>query len=149
MARLPCQLECTRPKEGGIQHTLEERVRRFDEVPGLVAFAWTDPEPSASILQGSLSASAAHDFLESALPLFQRGPGGLMDALRALASSAAAGSPVGAKAEVRRLMRVVRIALTGQEVSPPLDACARLLGPEAVDRRLRRALGELRGPVYL
>jgi hypothetical protein len=71
-----------------------------------------------------------------------------MDALRALASSAAAGSPVGAKAEVRRLMRVVRIALTGQEVSPPLDACARLLGPEAVDRRLRRALGELRGPVY-
>ena len=132
-----------------IAEMVQERIRRLDEVPGLLAFAWTDPEPSASMLHGSLSRMAAHDFLESALPVFQRGPGGLMDALRALASSAAASSAVGAKAEVRRLMRVVRIALTGQEVSPPLDACARLLGPEVVDRRLRRALGELRGSADL
>ncbi|MHB1523448.1 MAG: glutamate--tRNA ligase [Candidatus Dormibacteria bacterium] len=132
-----------------IAEMVQERIRRLDEVPGLLAFAWTDPEPSASMLHGSLSRMAAHDFLESALPVFERGPGGLMDALRSLASSAAASSAVGAKAEVRRLMRVVRIALTGQEVSPPLDACARLLGPVVVDRRLRRALEELRGSADL
>ncbi len=129
-----------------IAEMVQERIRKLDEVPGLVAFAWADPEPSASLLQGSLSRSAAHDFLQSAVPVFQKGSAELMETLRALAGSAAASSTDGTKAEVRRLMRVVRIALTGQEVSPPLDACARLLGPQEVDRRLRSALGKLQGP---
>ena len=129
-----------------IAEMVQERIRKLDEVPGLVAFAWADPEPSASLLQGSLSRSAARDFLQSAVPVFQKGSAELMGTLRALAGSAAASSRDGAKAEVRRLMRVVRIALTGQEISPPLDACARLLGPQEVDRRLRSALGKLQGP---
>ena len=129
-----------------IAEMVRERIRRLDEVPGLMAFTWADPEPSASLLQGSLSRSAARDFLQSAVPVFQGGSAELMEALRALAGSAAASSSDGAKAEVRRLMRVVRIALTGQEVSPPLDACARLLGPQEADRRLRNALGRLQGP---
>ena len=122
---------------------VQERVRRLDEVPALVAFAWVDPEPDASLLRGSLSKEAAHDFLETVRPVVRRGGPELMVELRSLAGAAAAPQGAGAKAEVRRLMRVLRIAITGQEVSPPLDSCVALLGLDEADRRIRRALVEL------
>lgn len=130
-----------------IARMVQERIRRLDEVSALVAFAFSEPQPDAGRLRGALTAAEAAEFLEASTPLLLGDPGSLMAPLRELASEFAARQPAEAKSRMRHFMRVVRIALTGQEVSPPLDALVSLLDRSSAKARLHQALERLRAAI--
>ncbi len=126
-----------------IARMVQERIRRLDEVPQLVRFAFSDTDPDADRLRGQLGTAEAADFLSGVIPLVAGDVAELMPTLRLRVAEFTNGQPESARARVRQLMRVVRIALTDQEVSPPLDAVVDLLGSDRAGKRLRRALERL------
>jgi len=118
---------------------VQERIRRLDQVPGLLAFAFSEPVPDADSLRGKLTPEEALTFLARVPELLGGDPSELMDRLRGLAKELASGDPPTRKKYVQSAMRVLRVATTGAEVTPPLPESIALIGPEATVRRIQRA----------
>lgn len=119
---------------------VQERIQHLDQVPGLLAFAFSEPTPDADFLRGSLTAEAARSFLERVPERLAGDPAQLMDRLRQLATETLVGEPATQKKRIREAMRVVRVATTGAEVTPPLPESIALIGEAAARRRIDRAL---------
>ena len=125
---------------------VQERIRRLDQVPGLVAFAFTEPELDVDFLRGSLTRGEAHSFLAGVPNLFDGDLTQLMDRLRGLALELARGDAATEKKVVRSAMRVLRVAITGAEVTPPLPESIALIGQEMALQRIERAIQLLARP---
>ncbi len=120
---------------------IQERIKRLDEAAELVDFAFVDEiayEPEMLIAKGldaaqSLAAlEAAHRVIES-LPFTEEA---LEPALRALAEQ------LGLKPG--QLFGILRVALTGKAVAPPLFGSMMALGREQALVRLAQAEAHLR-----
>ncbi|MGH7643232.1 MAG: glutamate--tRNA ligase [Candidatus Dormibacteria bacterium] len=122
---------------------VQERIRRLDQVAGLLTFAFAEPEPSAEFLRGKLTSDQARTFLERVPAVLDGDPAELMDRLRRAAQEPAGGDPGPAKKYIQSAMRVLRVAVTGAEVTPPLPESIDLIGLEAAERRIQRALKAL------
>ncbi len=118
---------------------VQERIRRLDQVPGLLAFAFSEPAPDADFLRGKLTREEARAFLERVPELLGGDPAQLMDRLRGLAQQIGGGDPATEKKFIQAAMRVLRVATTGAEVTPPLPESIALIGNEAAARRVQRA----------
>lgn len=118
---------------------VQERIRRLDQVPGLLAFAFSEPAPDADFLRGKLTREKARAFLERVPELLGGDPAQLMDRLRGLAQQIGGGDPATEKKFIQAAMRVLRVATTGAEVTPPLPESIALIGNEAAARRVQRA----------
>ncbi|HUY56630.1 MAG TPA: glutamate--tRNA ligase [Candidatus Micrarchaeaceae archaeon] len=119
---------------------VQERIRRLDQVPGLLTFAFSEPTPDADFLRGKLSREVARAFLEQVPALLDGDPDQLMDRLRSLAQELGVGDPTTEKKVLQSVMRVLRVATTGAEVTPPLPESIALIGKEAAVRRIQRAV---------
>jgi hypothetical protein len=67
-------------------------------------------------------------------------PSQLMDRLRHLAQELGGGDPATAKKFAQGAMRVLRVATTGAEVTPPLPESISLIGEETARKRVERAI---------
>ncbi|MGH7639691.1 MAG: glutamate--tRNA ligase [Candidatus Dormibacteria bacterium] len=140
------------PQAGGeqlepIAAMVQTRIHRLDQVPGLLAFAFSEPTPSRELLRGSLTALEARTVLERVPPLMDDQWQLLMDRLKNLAGELFGRAPTDGNRR-RAALRVVRVATTGAEVTPPLDASLALIGREVAVRRIGRALAALDGPEH-
>jgi glutamyl/glutaminyl-tRNA synthetase len=122
---------------------VQERAQRLDQVPELVAFAFAEPAPDADFLRGKLEAGVARSFLEQ-VPQLLGDEAQLVERLRELAITTLANEPETQKRRLREAMRVVRVAITGAEISPPLPASIALIGEAVARERIERALEMLR-----
>ncbi len=126
---------------------VQERIRRLDEVPQLVAFAFSEPEASAEALCSELPRATARAFLERARAALPGPQGTLQDRLREIAnelrSDAELGSQLPEKQFVRASMQVLRLGLTSARVSPPLTDVVAYLGAERTEARIAAALERL------
>ncbi|MHB1640166.1 MAG: glutamate--tRNA ligase [Candidatus Dormibacteria bacterium] len=127
------------PQLEPIAAMVQERIHRLDEVPGLMQFAFAEPDPAREELIGRLDAATAMDFLRTAAEFVDGNSTALMDDLKRAAEESAS-EPGTIKRHVRDCMQVVRVAITGQRVSPPLPESIDLIGKETALSRLRRAL---------
>ncbi len=135
--------EATADARLAVAAMVQERIHRLDEVPQLVAFAFQEPTPSRDDLAGTLDPGLAAAFLEEAARLL-RGPGqDLLEGLKQAATATAPPDPKLAKRHLRECMQVVRIAITGQRVSPPLPESIDLIGADTALRRLDHAIALL------
>jgi len=119
---------------------VQERIRRLDEVPGLLEFAFSEPHPDRKTLSGALTPEQAVQFLETAANVLE---GGLVDLLERLREAVAASSPEdpkAAKQHFKDCMQVLRVAITGQRVSPPLPESISLIGQQAARAQIERAI---------
>lgn len=119
---------------------VQERIRRLDQVPGLLAFAFTEPAPDADFLKGKLSREEARAFLQRVPELLAGNTSQLMEKLRELAHEQGGSDPATAKKFTQGAMRVLRVATTGAEVTPPLPESIDLIGTAAAQARVQRAL---------
>jgi glutamyl-tRNA synthetase len=143
-ARLAEFLPRARPEQRDpIAAMVQERIRRLDEVPGLVEFAFSEPEPGRETLKGGLAADEAVQFLEMAANVLDGDPVDLVEQLREAVASSSPEDPKAAKQHFKRYMQVLRVAITGQRVSPPLPESISLIGKQAARARIERAIGEL------
>lgn len=125
---------------------IRERMRTLDEAPLLAGFFFKPQvalEPAALVgknLTAQESAAAARRASEviRAQPTMEVAP--LEAALRALAEE------LGLKAG--QLFGILRTAVTGQEVSPPLIESMEIIGKQAVLQRLEHAADLLEGSNY-
>ena len=122
---------------------VQERIRRLDQVPGLVGFAFSEPNPDADFLRGKLGADQARAFLEGVPERLEGEPCQMMERLRELALKVGSGEPVTDKKLVQAAMRVLRVATTGAEVTPPLPESLALIGRETTIKRIQRAIRAL------
>lgn len=122
---------------------VQERIRRLDQIPGLLAFAFSEPTPDAEFLRGKLSRDDARAFLERVPAVLEGDPGLLMDRLRSLAQELGSGDPASDKKFTQSAMRVLRVATTGAEVTPPLPESIALIGRDEAVRRIQRAIAVL------
>ncbi len=124
---------------------IQERIQTLAEATGLVDFFWSpviDTPPASEFLQkkwagqGEAAATALEAVAAAidALDTFEAAP--LEARLRALADE------VGAKAG--DLFTLVRVAVTGRRVSPPLFESMEIIGAELCAERLRRAASVVR-----
>lgn len=125
---------------------VQERIHRLDEVPGLVAFAFQEPSPSPEDLRGRLDEGVAAAFLVQASALIRGDCQDLLAGLKEVAAATAPADPQMAKRHLRDCMQVIRVAITGQRVSPPLPESIALIGSDTALRRLNRALELLDPP---
>jgi glutamyl-tRNA synthetase len=121
---------------------IQERIRTLDEAVEIAGFFFEKdvrPDPvqlvgkNMSEVESAAAAQAALETIES-LPRMQSDE--LEPALRLLANE------LGLKAG--QLFGILRIAVTGQRVSPPLFETMEIVGREKVIRRLARAVATLR-----
>lgn len=143
--------QATPAQRHAIAQMVRERIRRLDEVPKLVAFAFGDPNPDADHIRGRVDAEDAVRFLDRASEALSGDLADLMERLRGAAadlSSEGDGTdgPAPGKEQVRDLMRVLRVAVTGETVSPPLPESIALLGRERALSRVARARALLSAP---
>ncbi|HUY96297.1 MAG TPA: glutamate--tRNA ligase [Verrucomicrobiae bacterium] len=136
--------QATPPQRLAIAAMVQERIRRLDEVPGMVGFAFTEPEPDADRLRGRLEPEVAADFLGRVPQALRGDPDGLIERLRQAAEAMLSGDPHGpAKRPFKDLMQVLRVAVTGETVSPPLPESIALIGMETALARVARARAQL------
>jgi len=122
---------------------VQERIRRLDQVPGLVAFAFSEPDPPAEFLAGKLDREKARAFLETVPSALEGAPDQLMERLKTLARELVGGDPATEKKQIQAAMRVLRVAVTGAEVTPPLPESIALIGKEVALARTERAVQRL------
>ena len=122
---------------------VQERVRRLDEVPALLEFAFTEPEPSLELLCGRLAPDVARQFLELADPILDGDLGGLMEQMREASAGSVPEDAKQAKQHFKECMQVLRVAITGQRISPPLPESISLIGRETTHRRIATAVQRL------
>ena len=116
---------------------IQERIRTLDEAVDMAGFFFQSdvhPQPTdlvgkkMSVQESARAAAMSYEIIE-ALPEIENGA--LEDALRNLADE------LGVKAG--QLFGILRVAVTGQKVSPPLIESMALIGKETVLERIRRA----------
>lgn len=122
---------------------VQERIRRLDEVPALLEFAFAEPAPPRELLCGQLTPDVARAFLELADPLLDDDLEALMEHLKAAAAGSLPDDPKQSKQRFKECMQVLRVAITGQRVSPPLPESISLIGRDAAHRRIARAIERL------
>ncbi|MEX0787553.1 MAG: glutamate--tRNA ligase [Anaerolineales bacterium] len=124
---------------------VQERIRTLEEAVEIAGFFFRDdftPTPAALVPKG-LTPSASQRALERALEAI-RSLGDLeFEPLEARLRREAADLEL----EPGQLFSVLRIAVTGQAVSPPLLPSMQVLGVDIVVRRIERAIGILTLPV--
>ncbi|HVA21987.1 MAG TPA: glutamate--tRNA ligase [Candidatus Micrarchaeia archaeon] len=134
----------TAEQRHAIAAMVQERIKRLDEVPALVAFAFREPEPDADQIRGRLDRAEALWMLDEATRALDADPADFMDRLRTAAGTPEPGTTEPAsKQRVRDRMHVVRVALTGEPISPPLPDSVALVGTELARARLGRARAAL------
>ena len=126
---------------------VQERIHRLDEVPDLVRFAFSEPHPSKEELAGRLDANRAAEFLGQAIALLDQGTEALMEGLKSTAAATGPEDAQLAKRHVRDCMQVVRVAITGQRISPPLPESVDLIGLEVARSRLQDAMAVMAASV--
>jgi glutamyl-tRNA synthetase len=126
---------------------VQERIRRLDEVPGLLEFAFSEPEPDREALRGGLEPQQAVQFLKMAATALDEGIVDLVERLREVVAASRAEDPKSAagKQHFKRCMQVLRVAITGQRISPPLPESIALIGKQAARTRIERAIKVLSG----
>jgi glutamyl-tRNA synthetase len=121
---------------------IQERIRTLDEVVDMAGFFFQDtihPDPALLIgkemnaSDSAMAAERAYEVIES-LPSMDSDP--LERALRALA--------VELDLKVGQLFGILRIAITGQRVSPPLIESMEVIGKTKVLDRIQKAIDILR-----
>jgi len=122
---------------------VQERIRRLDEVPALLEFAFHEPSPTLELLCGQLAPDVARPFLELADPLLDGDLAELMERLKAAAAGSLPEDAKHAKQRFKECMQVLRVAITGQRVSPPLPESISLIGRDAAHRRIAVAIEQL------
>lgn len=143
-ARLAEFLPRARPEQlEPIAAMVQERIRRLDEVPSLVEFAFSEPQPDRETLQGGLAPGQAAQFLEMAATVLDGDAVDLVERLREAVAVSGPEDPKAAKHHFKGCMQVLRVAITGQRVSPPLPESISLIGKQAARDRIERAIREL------
>jgi len=122
---------------------VQERIRRLDEVPALLEFAFNEPRPTLELLRGQLTPEAARQFLKLADPLLDGDLEELMERLKEVEAGSLPEDAKQAKQRFKECMQVLRVAITGQRVSPPLPESISLIGREAAHRRIAMAIEQL------
>ncbi len=120
---------------------VQERVTRFEEVPGMVDFLFlADPELDERSWQKAIAADAdgARALLEGAIAAYQ-GCEWAPDDLKAV--TLAVGESAGRK--LAKAQAPIRVAVTGRTVGPPLFESLAVLGRAEVVRRLAAAVERL------
>jgi glutamyl-tRNA synthetase len=122
---------------------IQERIGTLDEAPEIAGFFFQDevhPEPEELIgkkMTASESAAAARRSLEILESLPEITPETAEEPLRNLVEE------MGLKAG--QVFGILRVAVTGQKVSPPLFESMEIIGKEKVLERIRRAIDILEG----
>jgi nondiscriminating glutamyl-tRNA synthetase len=124
---------------------VQERIRRLDEVPGLLEFAFSEPEPDRDALRGGLEPQQAAHFLELATTVLEGDKVDIVESMREAVAASSRNDPKAAKQHFKSCMQVLRVAITGQRVSPPLPESIALIGKQAARARIERAIKVLSG----
>ena len=127
---------------GRLAPLVQERVATLAEAPGLVDFVFL-PEPvtdEASWDKAIGKDPGAAGLLDAAIAAYE-GTEWVAGALHA--ATLAVGEEAGRK--LARAQAPIRVAVTGRTVGPPLFESLEVLGRDEVLRRLRAALGRIRG----
>lgn len=124
-----------------ISPIIQERIVTLDDAPRVAGFFFEDevyPDPAELVAKG-LTAAESRAALEQALALLESLPEITLETaeppMRALAEE------LGLQAG--QLFGILRVAVTGQKVSPPLFQSMEIIGREKVLQRLRRALQQI------
>ncbi len=112
-----------------------ERVTRLDEVPGMVAFLFTDTVEIAEADAAKVLTEEGRSFLDEAAKRLAELDAWTAGAIEATLRGLQQERGIGAK----RAFQPVRLAVTGTLVSPPLFESMELLGRERSLARLERA----------
>lgn len=123
---------------------VQERIRTLEEAVEIAGFffrAEVSPEPGALVPKG-LTPSLAQQALERALEAVRSSPDLAIVPLEARLRQEAAALGI----EAGQLFGVLRAAVTGQIVSPPLLPSMQILGKDIVVRRIEQAIGILALP---
>jgi glutamyl-tRNA synthetase len=117
---------------------VQERVKRLDEVPGMVDFLFLADAPFDEASWTKTMKTPAAEILDGVIDAFRECPW-TRDDLKARAE--AVGERYGLKPS--KAQAPVRVAITGRNVGPPLYESIVLLGREATLTRLRAARARL------
>src|SRR4051812_30067 len=120
---------------------VQERLKALDEAPDLLAFCFTDEldyRPELLIGKG-LTAQSSHAALAAALELLRTTEDFADEALEAALRAVADASDV----KHGQLFMILRVAVTGRTVSPPLTASMVAIGRERTVARVEDALRRL------
>ncbi len=141
---MPWLPSATESQRLAIAAMVQERIHRLDAVPALVAFAFSEPEPPVDRLRGRLDPEEAAAFLARVPDALAGDPSHLVDRLRRAAEAVFPGPRDGdSRRRFKDLMQVLRVAITGETVSPPLPESIGLIGPERALARVARARARL------
>ncbi len=120
---------------------IQERIKRLDEAAGLIDFAFKEEieYPSEMLIQKKLTKEQTLEIIDRVMEILESVPefrsDTLEEALRGLVSE------MGLKAG--QVFGVIRVAVTGKKVAPPLFGSLEALGRERSIRRMRIAREKL------
>ena len=117
---------------------VQERVKRLDEVPGMVDFLFVDDAPVDEQAWAKAMKPPAGEVLDGVIAAYESCP---WDAASVKTAAEAVGEQHGLKPS--KAQAPVRVAVTGRTVGPPLYDSIALLGRERTLARLRAARGRL------
>jgi glutamyl-tRNA synthetase len=120
---------------------IQERLKRLDEVPDLLEFAFLDDleYPSKLLIAKGLTAESSRAAMAAALEFLRATPDFADEPLEAALRQIA--DDVGVK--FGQLAMILRVAVTGRTVSPPLTASMVAIGRERTAERVEEALKRL------
>ena len=120
---------------------IQERLKRLDEAPDLLEFAFVEEleYPSKLLIAKGLTADSSRKAMAAALDLLRTTADFTDEPLEAALRQIA--DDVGVK--FGQLAMILRVAVTGRTVSPPLTASMVAIGRERTVRRVEEALRRL------
>ncbi|HLH27030.1 MAG TPA: glutamate--tRNA ligase [Chloroflexota bacterium] len=120
---------------------VQERLKRLDEAPDLLEFAFADglDYPSKLLIAKGLTAESSRKAMAAALEFLRTTPDFADEPLEAALRRIA--DEVGVK--FGQLAMILRVAVTGRQVSPPLTASMVAIGRERTVQRVAEALRRL------
>ena len=120
---------------------IQERLKRLEEAPDLLEFAFVDEleYPSKLLIAKGLTADSSRKAMAAALDFLRATPDFTDEPLEAALRQIA--DDVGVK--FGQLAMILRVAVTGRTVSPPLTASMVAIGRERTVQRVEEALRRL------
>jgi glutamyl-tRNA synthetase len=120
---------------------IQERLKRLDEAPDLLEFAFVDEldYPSKLLIAKGLTAESSRKAMAAALDFLRATPEFADEPLEAALRQIADDTGV----KFGQLAMILRVAVTGRTVSPPLTASMVAIGRERTVRRVEEALRRL------
>jgi glutamyl-tRNA synthetase len=120
---------------------IQERLKRLEEAPDLLEFAFLDEleYPSKLLIAKGLTAESSRKAMAAALDFLRATPDFADEPLEASLRQIA--DDVGVK--FGQLAMILRVAVTGRTVSPPLTASMVAIGRERTIQRVEEALRRL------